>query len=226
MGGLYQRKLQKHLKKHKLQLSTIEELYTELQISARQMNRNYMESIESLVRALEARDMYTRGHSDRVNQASLAIAKQLGLSEEEQELIHHGSLLHDIGKIGVYDKILLKPAELNKEEFEAMKTHPELGASILKGTSFYEKHIPVILHHHERMDGLGYPLGLKGDEIPLAARICQVADAWDAMASDRPYRRRLDFDTCAKRMQEAIGTQLDALCVEAFLDWKRSGLPA
>jgi HD-GYP domain-containing protein (c-di-GMP phosphodiesterase class II) len=152
----------------------------------------------------------------------MGIARQLGLSEEELDRLHHGSLLHDIGKIGVYDRILLKPKELNAEEFEVMKSHPQYGAEILKGSTYFQKHIPIILHHHERMDGKGYPLGLKGDEIPLGARICQVADAWDAMASDRPYRRRLDFNTCVQRLREAVGTQLDPLCVEAFLDWKSS----
>jgi len=218
LGTYYHRKLQKHLKKHRFQMNTIEQLYNELQRSSRQMDRNYLETIEAFVRALEARDMYTKGHSDRVNQISVQIGKQLGLDSEQMDILHHGSLLHDIGKIGVYDRILLKPKALNQEEFQIMKSHPEYGVDILKGTSFFQKHLPIILHHHERMDGTGYPLGLKGDEIPLGARICQTADTWDAMASDRPYRRRLSKEDAIAQMKEASGSQLDPLCVEAFLD--------
>ncbi|TVQ79089.1 MAG: HD domain-containing protein [Bradymonadales bacterium] len=224
LSGFYHRKLHKHARKHAYQLNTIEQLYKELQVSSRQVDRNYLETIESLVMALEARDMYTKGHSERVNKMSMAIAHQLGLSNEEKEILHHGSLLHDIGKIGIYDRVLLKPQALNEEEFQIMKSHPEYGVEILKGSSFFQKHIPIILHHHERMDGKGYPLGLKGDEIPLGARICQVADAWDAMASDRPYRRRLDEEEAKKRLKEAAGSQLDPICVEAFLDWKAQTL--
>lgn len=218
IGVLSHRRLQKQLKKQGFQLNTIEELYKEVQRGSAQIDQSYLETIEALVRALEARDTYTRGHSDRVNKMSVRIARALGLSEEEIDDIHHGSLLHDIGKIGVYDRILLKPQALNEEEFQMMKEHPEFGAQILSHSETLKKHIPIILHHHERQDGSGYPLGLKGDEIPLGARIVQVADSWDAMVSDRPYRRRLDRETAIKRIRESSGTQLDSLVVEAFLD--------
>lgn len=222
-GGIvsrhYYRKLQKQLKKQGYQLNTIEELYNEVQRASLQIDRNYLETIEALVRALEARDMYTKGHSDRVNQYSIAIAKGLGITDDALEEIHHGSLLHDIGKIGVYDRVLLKPQALNDEEFEVMQAHPQFGAEILKNVSAMQKIIPVILHHHERQDGSGYPLGLKGDEIPIGARIVQVADTWDAMTSDRPYRRRLPFEESMKRLKEAAGTQLDIECVNVFCEW-------
>jgi len=217
IGSLFYKRLQKQLRKQGYQINTIEQLYNEVQRSSLRLDQNYLETIEALVRALEARDMYTKGHSDRVNQYSVAIARRLNLTESEIEEIHHGSLLHDIGKIGVYDNILLKPKALTDEEFELMKLHPQLGVEILGGVESLKKHIPIILHHHERQDGSGYPLGLKANEIPLGARIVQVADTWDAMRSDRPYRRRLDLEIAVGRLREASGTQLDPDCVDAFL---------
>jgi len=217
LSSVFYRKFQKELKKQSYQVNTIEQLYNELQKSSVAVDTAYLETIEALVRALEARDTYTAGHSDRVNRYSVAMAKKLGLSEEEIQSIHHGSLLHDIGKIGVNDRILLKPQALNDEEFELMKEHPEHGVKILANSSILEKHLPIILHHHERQDGSGYPLGLKGDEIPLGARIVQVADTWDAMRSDRPYRRKMEFKIAREQLLKASGTQLDSDCVDAFI---------
>lgn len=222
-GGLvsrhYYNKLQKQLKKQGYQVDTIEQLYNEVQRASLQIDRNYLETIEALVRALEARDMYTKGHSDRVNQYSVAIAERLELSSEERDEIYHGSLLHDIGKIGVYDRVLLKPQGLTAEEFRIMQSHPQFGAEILTNVSALQKIIPIILHHHERQDGSGYPLGLKGEDIPIGARIVQVADTWDAMTSDRPYRRRISFKESLERLKAAAGTQLDPKCVSVFMDW-------
>lgn len=218
VGGYYVRKLRKQLKKQGYQLNTIEQLYNEVQKASNEADSRYIQTIEALVRALEARDMYTKGHSDRVNKYSMIIGRNIGLSEEELEDLHHGSLLHDIGKIGVYDRILLKPQGLTEDEFQMMQSHPELGQQILAGIHSMQHHIGIILHHHERQDGSGYPLGLKGDEIPMGARIVQVADTWDAMTSDRPYRRRLSKEHAIKQLREASGTQLDSHCVEAFLD--------
>lgn len=222
-GGLasrhYYKKLQKQLKKQGYQLNTIEQLYNEVQRASNRVDQNYLETIEALVRALEARDMYTKGHSDRVHRYSMAIGERLDLDSELLEDVHHGSLLHDIGKIGVYDRVLLKPDALTEEEFEVMQSHPQFGAEILTNVSSMQRIIPIILHHHERQDGSGYPLGLAGEEIPLGARIVQVADTWDAMTSDRPYRRRIPFDEAFKRLKEAAGTQLDKSCVLAFGDW-------
>lgn len=217
IGTFYYRRLKKTMRKQGFQINTIEQLYNEVQRTSSALDQNYIETIEALVRALEARDMYTAGHSDRVNRYSVAIATKLGLTEEEIEAIHHGSLLHDIGKIGVYDNILLKPKALTDEEFEIMKSHPDYGVGILKNVKSMEKHLPIILHHHERQDGSGYPYGLKGDAIPLGARIVQVADTWDAMRSDRPYRRKLSLEVATSNLRKASGTQLDEDCVEAFL---------
>lgn len=219
VAAYYLRRLQKQVKKQGFQLNTIEQLYNEVRRASDTVDQNVISSIEALVRALEARDSYTRGHSDRVNKYSVAIAKTMRLSESEQKLIHHASLLHDIGKIGVYDRILLKPAQLDTEERKLMDSHPQLSAEILGAVPFLKDLIPLILHHHERQDGSGYPLGLKGEEIPLGARIIQVADTWDAMTSDRPYRRRMSTAMAVQQIQKASGTQLDARVVDAFLTW-------
>ncbi|MDB5037647.1 MAG: hypothetical protein JWQ35_1175 [Bacteriovoracaceae bacterium] len=218
-GSLYYRRVQKQTKKQNYQLNTIEQLYNEVQIASSTIDRNVIESIGALVQALEARDSYTKGHSDRVNKYSMAIGKYLGLPQRELDILHDASLLHDIGKIGVYDRILLKPSGLTKEEFELMQSHPDLAATILSSLTFLKEHIPLIQHHHERQDGSGYPLGLKGDQIPLGARIIQVADTWDAMTSDRPYRRRMSTEIAIKELQKSSGTQLDGQCVEAFVSW-------
>lgn len=219
LGSFYYRKLQKQLKKQNFQLNTIEQLYNEVQRASNTIDSNVISSIEALVRALEARDAYTRGHSDRVNRYSLAIGKMLGMSEDALGILDDASLLHDVGKIGVYDRILLKPSGLDEEERKLMNSHPELSRDILQSVPFLKDHIPIILHHHERQDGSGYPFGLGGDEIPMGARIVQVADSWDAMTSDRPYRRRLSTQKAVDELKKASGTQLDKTCVDGFLQW-------
>jgi HD-GYP domain-containing protein (c-di-GMP phosphodiesterase class II) len=219
LGAVYYRKLQRQVKKQTYQLNTIEQLYNEVQLASSTIDKNVIESIQALVQALEARDSYTKGHSDRVNRYSMAIGRALGLSQEELDILHDASLLHDIGKIGVYDRILLKPSGLSKEEFELMRSHPDLAAGILSSLTFLKKHIPLIQHHHERQDGSGYPRGLKGEEIPLGARIIQVADTWDAMTSDRPYRRRMSTEAALKELEKSAGSQLDPQCVQAFTRW-------
>lgn len=226
LAAIYYRKLQKQIKKQGYQLNTIEQLYNEVQRASHTIDSNVIESIQALVRALEARDAYTKGHSERVNKYSIGIGKKLGLSQQDLQILHDASLLHDIGKIGVYDRILLKPAGLTEEEFKLMQSHPNLAVEILSSLSFLGEHLPLIQHHHERQDGSGYPLGLKGDEIPLGARIIQVADTWDAMTSDRPYRRRLSIEIATKELLKNAGTQLDKQCVDAFLSWRHElGMP-
>lgn len=222
LGMIYYLKLNKQIKKQGFQLNTIEQLYNEVQVASSTIDRNVIGSIQSLVQALEARDCYTKGHSERVNRYSIGIGKTLGLSEHDLRVLHDASLLHDIGKIGVYDRILLKPAGLSEEEFKLMKSHPELAVQILSSLSFLKDHLPLIEHHHERQDGSGYPLGLRGDQIPLGARIIQVADTWDAMTSDRPYRRRLDSTIAENELKKNAGTQFDPRVVDAFLDWRSS----
>ena len=219
IGIVYYLKLQKQIKKQSYQFQTIEQLYNEVRRASRTIDRNVIGSIESLVHALEARDSYTRGHSDRVNKYSMAIGRVLGLSQYDLDILDDASLLHDIGKIGVYDRILLKPAGLTDDEFALMKSHPELASTILSSLPFLQEHIPLIAHHHERQDGSGYPHGLKGDQIPLGARIIQVADTWDAMTSDRPYRRRMSTAAAVTELKKSSGTQLDKNCTDAFIEW-------
>lgn len=222
LGTYFYRRLQKQMKKQSYQLATIEQLYNEVQRASKTIDRNIIDYTQTMVRALEARDSYTRGHSDRVNRYSMAIGQALGLSKRDLKILDEASLLHDIGKIGVYDRILLKPAQLDAEEFEIMKSHPDLAHDMLKALPVFAEHIPLIQHHHERQDGSGYPHGLRGDEIPLGARIIQVADTWDAMTSDRPYRRRMSTEIATEQILKSAGTQLDSNCVNAFIDWMKT----
>jgi len=178
----------------------------------------YLGTIRALAAALDARDPYTAGHSERVSQSSVVIARQLGLPEAEVAVIRLGALLHDIGKIGLADDILQKPEPLTLEEFEQIKRHPALGARILRQVSFLEPHLPIVELHHERPDGHGYPFGLRGDEIPLAARIVHVADAYDAMTSARAYRPARPLSTAIAELRLYSGTQFDPECVRAFTE--------
>ncbi|MDP1562456.1 MAG: HD-GYP domain-containing protein, partial [Pirellulaceae bacterium] len=170
----------------------------------------------TLVGSIEARDAYTSGHSDRVAMMGRSLAAKLGLSREECQDIFLCGLLHDIGKIGIPDHILQKPGRLTDEEFAAIKTHPEIGARLLRGLRPLEKLLPGVLHHHESVDGTGYPHGLKGDEIPLMARILAVADAFDAMTSDRPYRNGMPLPKAESILREGQGTQWDTDVIDAF----------
>ena len=148
----------------------------------------YVGAIRALALALDARDPYTAGHSERVSAISVAIGRQMGLADEQLEVLRLGALLHDIGKIGISDAVLRKPGALTAGEFELIKQHPALGARILRSVPFLAPHLPIVELHHERPDGKGYPHGLRGDEIPLLARIAHVADAFDAITSARAYR--------------------------------------
>ena len=178
----------------------------------------YLGTIRALAAALDARDPYTAGHSERVSQMSVIIARQLHLPESEVAIIRLGALLHDIGKIGLADEILQKPTPLTPEEFEQIKRHPALGARILRQVSFLEPHLPIVELHHERPDGHGYPFGLRGDEIPLAARIVHVADAYDAMTSARAYRPARPLGAAVAELRLYSGTQFDPECVKAFTE--------
>ena len=173
--------------------------------------------IRTLAQALEARDHYTQGHSSRVSDAAVLLARELGLSREEQEIVRLGCLLHDVGKIHVPDAVLSKPGALDAQEFALMKKHPAIGEQICRPLVFARPCLSIIRHHHERWDGGGYPDGLKGEEISLHARIAAVADAWDAMTSDRPYRRALDTDTAVSRLRQGAGTQWDRHLVDVFI---------
>ncbi len=175
-----------------------------------------VEVIHTLVGVIEAKDVYTCGHSDRVALIASRLGSELGLSNQECQDIFLSGLLHDIGKIGVADDILLKPDRLTAEEFLQIKQHPERGARLLRGLKPLEKLIPGILHHHEAIDGTGYPNGLKGDSIPLMAKILAVADAFDAMTSTRPYRMGMPLPKAEEILRNGSGTQWDSKVVDAY----------
>jgi len=180
------------------------------------MRRAYMETVESLANTIDAKDRYTRGHSDRVARYSIALAGQLGLPDDRIEIIKSLALLHDTGKVGVNESILNKPGRLDDDEFAMMKKHSEVGAQIVKGITFLKDGHETIKHHHERWDGRGYPSGLVGKETPLGARIIAVADAFDAMSSDRPYRNAMTPQQAYDEIVSGSGSQFDPQVVEAF----------
>jgi putative nucleotidyltransferase with HDIG domain len=181
------------------------------------LEHSYIQTIESLAVALEAKDRYTAGHSQRVARFAGLIARSLGLPKDEIDLVTQVALLHDIGKIGMMDKILNKPANLTPEERETIKAHPVVGAQILAPVGTFERHIPGIRHHHEMFDGSGYPDRLRGEAIPLPARIVTLADSFDAMTSTRPYRVGLSLEFAIQEMRKMAGRQFCPTCVEAFI---------
>ena len=178
--------------------------------------RTYYETIKGLAQALEARDAYTRGHSERVTKYSLLIADELQLDDENKRLISYAGLLHDIGKIGIADSILNKKASLSPEDRKAIENHPLFGDQILGPIKFLREAQQIVLHHHEKYDGTGYPSKLKGEEIPLLARIITVADSFDAMTSDRPYRKAFSVEDAMRELKSKAGTQFDPKIVEVF----------
>ena len=177
---------------------------------------NLFATLYAFVNAVEARDLYTRQHSSRVTGISLILGKQLGCSIEELDILNFAGHLHDIGKIGIRDDILLKPGRLTEEEFEKIKQHPAIGSNILEQLGMWEKERQIIRCHHERFDGTGYPDGLKEQQIPFLARILSLADAYDAMASDRAYRKRMEEQKILKIIHEGSGSQFDPDIVSAF----------
>jgi len=187
------------------------------------LKHSYFDTIQGVTNSIEARDPYTRGHSHRVSQIARVIAEELDWSEEEMELIDWGGMLHDVGKIGIYDAILNKPGKLKDEEYEAIKLHPLIGAQIVKGISFLEPVLPYILEHHERFNGKGYPQGLAGEEISIKGRLLAVADVYDAMTTDRPYQKAFEPETAVKEILENINSQFDPKVIEAFERSWRSG---
>jgi putative nucleotidyltransferase with HDIG domain len=182
------------------------------------IKESYLNTLTALANAVEARDIYTRGHTERVWYLASLIAEQLGWSEEKQWEVKMGGILHDIGKIGVPDAILNKPTQLTLEEFEIMKNHTTQGAKILEGIPFLKPAVPYILYHHERYDGKGYPEKLSGEEIPIQGRLMSVVDTFDAITSDRPYRPARDFQKALKEIRENSATQFDPLIAEIFLE--------
>ena len=204
----------------------IERRTEELDGALRSCESAYRMTLKALVAALETRDSETHGHSERVVNFSLRLGQELGLSAEQMRSLEFGALLHDIGKIGVPDAILRKPAKLTEEEWVLMREHPLHGQKILGGIEFLEGAARVVAQHHESWDGSGYPLGLKGEEIDLCARIFAVADAFDAMVSDRVYRTGRTYEAALAELDGCAGVQFDPRVVEAFRrvprpEWER-----
>jgi HD-GYP domain-containing protein (c-di-GMP phosphodiesterase class II) len=188
-----------------------------------ELKRTFLDTSEALAEAIEQRDPYTGGHTRRVLNYSVAVAKEMNLPEEEIENLKLAAILHDIGKIGVEDRILRKQGPLDQEEFENMKKHPEIGAEIIKHISSLKGVIPGILYHQERYDGKGYPTGAKNGEIPLAARIIAVCDTFDAMTTDRPYRKGLGVQAALDELKKFAGIQFDPDVVNGFYEAYKKG---
>jgi HD-GYP domain-containing protein (c-di-GMP phosphodiesterase class II) len=181
------------------------------------LHRAYLEFVGSLASALDARDRYTAGHSHRVSEFSCAVAVAMNITGEELEIIRVGALLHDIGKIGIADSVLQKAGRLTNEEFALIQQHPTIGRRILEGVQGFEDYLPIVELHHENWDGSGYPLGQRGETTPLCARIVHVADVYDAITSDRPYRRGMDNEQALRLIEDSAGKQLDPSIVPVFV---------
>lgn len=205
---------------HNLLEELVEERTKKLKQAYQYLKRSYKDSVKVLVEAIDAKDPYTRGHSDRVKRMSLGIARKMGFSDEQLEIIEYGALLHDIGKIGIKDEILQKQGSLSAEEYQIIQDHPLIGVKIVEGVDFFKDKIPMIRNHHEHYDGSGYPDGLKGDEIPLGARIIMVPDAFDAMTSLRPHRSIMPLEDVIFELERCKGKQFDPEVVEIFLKEK------
>jgi len=188
----------------------------ELMDSYRRLEESSLEAIESLNATVDAKDPYTAGHSARVQRIALAVAEELGFTREQLDAVRFGGLFHDIGKIAVPDSILTKPGPLDEEEFAAIKRHPGDGAEIVSHFSRLREAVPLIRHHHERWDGMGYPDRLAGNAIPQEACVVGLADAWDAMTTDRPYRPALTVEEAAAEVRNCRGTQFSPAVVDAF----------
>jgi putative nucleotidyltransferase with HDIG domain len=185
------------------------------------IRNNYLKTIRAFALAVEAKDEYTHGHSENVMKYAVMIAKNLKIPHQEIERVQYAGLLHDIGKIGVSEYILNKPGKLTPQEFQEIKKHPELGARIISDVPFLKSLVPLVLHHHEYFGGGGYPNGIAGEDIPFGARILTVSDAYEAMTSDRPYRRSLSQDVAFSILDTQRGIQFDPAIVDAFLDVMR-----
>jgi len=181
------------------------------------IQRHYLETVRSLVAAIDAKDSYTKSHQERVVMFAMLLGAELGLSAGEIDVLRQAAVLHDIGKIGVPEQILRKPEHLISEEFDIIRQHPVIGAEIISPVRFLSEVVQIVLHHHERFDGTGYPDGLKGAEIPLGARILAVADAVDAMLSDRPYARARTVAEVREELRRCSGTQFDPQLVKIAL---------
>lgn len=206
----------------------VEQQTCQIRSAMEELNFAYDHTLTALVRALDAREKETGSHSERVMNYTVLLAEKMGIGETEVGIMARGALLHDIGKIGISDNILLKPAMLDEAEWAEMRRHPQLGHDILSGIRFLKAPAEIILSHHERFDGSGYPNRLAGRQIPLGSRIFTLADTLDAMTSDRPYRKALPFDTVVDEVRRCSGSQFDPEIVGVFLSiprarWEEAG---
>jgi response regulator RpfG family c-di-GMP phosphodiesterase len=194
----------------------VSERTAELDKALEEVETSYRSTLKALVQALEARDYETHGHSERVVTFSLRLGYELGLDTEALRDLELGALMHDIGKIGVPDAVLRKPAKLNDEEWEKMRLHPLHGQKILRNIAFLEGATRIVAQHHEKWDGTGYPFGLRGEDIDIGARIFSVVDAYDAIISDRVYRKGRPYEEALEELEKFAGTQFDPVVIEAF----------
>lgn len=199
------------------QMNTIKTINKQLHDKNEELERAYLDTIGILRQTVEAKDPYTRGHSDRVSEYSVLIGKKLGLDEKTLHILKIGGLFHDIGKIGIPDSILLKESKLSDEEYSQIKNHPMIGVHMLGDAAIFTDILPIVKHHHERYDGRGYPSQLVGDDIPYVARIAAVADTFDAMTSKRSYRDSLPIDVVRAEIERCSGTQFDPNIAKVFL---------
>ncbi len=196
----------------------------QLEDAYHKLEETYDQTLLALSSALDARDHETKGHSKRVAEIAFLLGKQLNMSEEQAKKMERGAILHDIGKIGISDDILLKPGPLTDAEWDAMRQHPDIGAKIVESVPFLHDALPVIQHHQERWDGSGYPAGLKGEEIPFMARVFAVVDAFDALTTERPYREKISHTEAVEYLNQHAGKLFDPAIVSAFETMVKKGL--
>ena len=208
-------------KREKLLDTVVKERTRELQIAYDSLQTNSRQALLGFAEAIEAKDPYTKGHCGRTSVYSMSLGREIGLSSSELETLEFGAFLHDIGKIGVRDAVLLKPAALDDDEWKHMKIHPAVGSTIASQLDLLRPIIPCIRNHHERWAGGGYPDNLAGEKIPLLARIVAIGDAYDAMATDRPYKASLPVSECVEIFKRTAGAQFDPMLVDSFI---RSGI--
>jgi HD-GYP domain-containing protein (c-di-GMP phosphodiesterase class II) len=201
-----------------LMSESLEEHIANLAKAAQENHELFVGTVKALAAAIDGKDRYTRGHSERVARISTAIGGRLGMEEKELETLRISALLHDVGKIAIDDNILKKPSALTNEEFEIMKTHPQKGYKIMSQIPAMKVFLPGMYMHHEMVNGEGYPQGLKGSEIPLQAKIVSVADTFDAMTTDRPYQKGMELEAALNRIKTFIGSRYDGKVVEALIE--------
>ena len=204
------------------QMNQIKSINNKLSDTYEKLEQAYLESIQTLRYTVEAKDKYTRGHSDRVSEYAVLLGKYLGLSDVDLDTLKVGGLFHDIGKIGVPDAIIQKEGKLDDNEYSQIKQHPNIGVHILSHAKIFQNILPIVEHHHERYDGNGYPSKLAGENIPYLARVTAVVDSFDAMNSKRAYRNSLPLDVIISEFEKCKGSQFDPKIADVFLDILRN----